>query len=152
MNSKQFGCKITIISFMMVFFFGAYSCKQKDIPQDNDAIRIVMQKAQEGWNSGSLEEYMKSYWKSDSLMFVGGKKISYGWNTTLKNYKKAYPDKAAMGKLTFSQIRIFFKTPNSAVVTGAWKLTREKDTLKGRYTLIFRKLPIGWRIVYDHSS
>ena len=152
MNNKLLSCKITIILLILITFFGTYSCKQKDNSQDSAAIRLVMQKAQEGWNSGNLDEYMESYWKSDSLIFVGGKKISYGWNTTFKNYQKTYPDKSTMGKLTFSHIQIFFKNNNTAVITGAWKLTREKDILEGRYTLIFRKLPIGWRIVYDHSS
>ena len=34
-------------------------------------------------------------------MFIGSKGITYGWDSTLARYKRNYPDKATMGKLTF---------------------------------------------------
>jgi len=37
-------------------------------------------------------------------------------------------------------------------VLGAWKLKRAKDEPHGRFTLIFRRLPEGWKIVHDHTS
>ena len=143
---------ILSISILLFFSISFFSCEQNTEPDDENAIKIVLQKAAEGWNSGNLIEYMDSYWHSDSLMFVGGKTISYGWDSTLYRYQLSYPDKAVMGKLYFSQIRILFKDKQTAVVTGKWKLIRESDIPEGRYTLIFRKLPEGWKIVYDHSS
>jgi hypothetical protein len=35
-------------------------------------------------------------------MFIGKSGITYGWQKTLDNYKKGYPDKEAMGKLHFT--------------------------------------------------
>jgi ketosteroid isomerase-like protein len=35
---------------------------------------------------------------------------------------------------------------------GRWQLTRAADTPHGRFTLIFRRTPQGWRIVHDHTS
>jgi ketosteroid isomerase-like protein len=38
------------------------------------------------------------------------------------------------------------------MAVGRWQLTREADTLHGRFTLIFRRTNAGWRIVHDHTS
>jgi len=53
------------------------------------------------WNNGNLESFMEGYIKSDELQFIGSKGVTYGWEKTLANYKKAYPDKATMGQLSF---------------------------------------------------
>jgi beta-aspartyl-peptidase (threonine type) len=42
--------------------------------------------------------------------------------------------------------------PGVALVTGKWELTLAKETVGGRYTLVFKKLADGWRIVHDHTS
>jgi ketosteroid isomerase-like protein len=57
-----------------------------------------------------------------------------------------------MGMLTFSALDITLLSPDSALVLGSWKLQRAKDRPHGRFTLIFKRLPEGWRIVRDHTS
>jgi ketosteroid isomerase-like protein len=57
-----------------------------------------------------------------------------------------------MGTLTFSDLEIEQLGPNSAVALGRWELKRASDSLYGRFTLILRKTPDGWRIVHDHTS
>jgi hypothetical protein len=59
---------------------------------DEQAIREILKKQTEGWNQGNIEKYMKTYWQSDSLIFVGKKGLTYGYKNTLENYKKSYPD------------------------------------------------------------
>jgi ketosteroid isomerase-like protein len=41
---------------------------------------------------------------------------------------------------------------DSAVASGRWNLKRENDQPHGRFTLILKRLPEGWRIVHDHTS
>jgi beta-aspartyl-peptidase (threonine type) len=43
-------------------------------------------------------------------------------------------------------------SPKSAFVRGRWQLVTDKEKLGGLFTLIFKKLPEGWRIVHDHTS
>jgi len=43
-------------------------------------------------------------------------------------------------------------SPDAAVVLGRWRLARANDEPHGRFTLIFRRMPEGWRIVHDHTS
>jgi ketosteroid isomerase-like protein len=104
------------------------------------------------WNKGDIEGFMQGYWKSDSLMFVGKTGPNYGWQTTFNHYKKSYPDKAAMGTLTFKIIKVQLLDAVNAFVFGGWQLKRDKDAPGGYYTLWFRKIKGEWKIVCDHTS
>ena len=119
---------------------------------DREAILKVMHQQATDWNNGDLDHFMESYWKNDSLAFVGSKAVVYGWNATLENYKKQYPGKAAMGELSFSDIKVELLSPTSAFVIGAWHLKREIGDIGGHYTLLFKKLDGHWLITVDHSS
>lgn len=119
--------------------------------QSREAILEVMSTQMAAWNRGDLEAFMQGYWKSDSLMFVSAKP-TYGWQATLDNYKRGYPNKAAMGKLTFDIKKVEIMTDTNAFVFGAWHLKREKDEPGGYFTLWFRKINGEWKIVVDHTS
>lgn len=116
------------------------------------AIRKVMDDQAAAWSRGDLDGYMQGYWKSDKLKFVSGDRITYGWQATLDNYRKKYNTRALMGTLTFSDVEITVLSRDAAFVVGSWALAREKDAPRGKFTLLFRKLKEGWRIVTDHSS
>jgi len=120
--------------------------------QDKQAILKVLEKQRIAWNNGDIDGYMQGYWKSDSLMFVGKSAPVYGWQSTLDRYKNAYPDKAAMGKLTFTILKFRLLDKTNAFVLGAWRLDREKDAPGGYFTLWFRKINGTWVIVVDHTS
>lgn len=133
-----------ILLFILFFSAGIFA-------QEKEIIK-VLETQQKAWNEGNLEVFMEGYWKSDSLLFVGSKGPTYGWQPTLDNYKKSYPGKAGMGILSFSDIKVTMLGKNYASVFGRWKLTREKDSPEGVYTLVFRKFKNGWKIISDHSS
>lgn len=95
---------------------------------------------------------MEPYWHSDSLQFIGKRGITHGWQATLDNYKKGYPDRAAMGTLQFTNLSIDVLSDSSAYVIGKWELFRTADTLSGHYSLLWKKMGDKWQIVADHSS
>ena len=115
-------------------------------------IRAVMQAQQEAWNRGDIDAFMNGYWRSDKTVFVSGDDVSRGWQKVLDRYKKKYSDRAKMGMLTFSNLEITPLSDDSAVALGSWELKRANDLPHGRFTLIFRRLPEGWKIVHDHTS
>ncbi len=78
--------------------------------------------------------------------------ITYGWYATLEKYQKSYPDKAAMGVLSFGDIKITSLSRKLILVTGSWELKRVNDELKGYYSLIWEKIKGKWVIIVDHSS
>ncbi|MBM3431730.1 MAG: DUF4440 domain-containing protein [Bacteroidetes bacterium] len=115
-------------------------------------IRALLAKQTEAWNRGDVEGFMEGYWKNDSLMFIGKSGITYGWQQTLDNYKKGYPDKTAMGQLTFTLIEMNLLSKKYFSVVGKWHLKRTIGDLSGHYTLLLKKIKGKWVIVKDHSS
>src|SRR5260370_12107401 len=93
---------------------------------------------------------MKGYWKSPDTVFVGSAGVQRGWDAVLARYKKSYPDRAAMGHLTFSELEVTPLGPDAAVILGRWQLQREKDSPGGVFTLIARHFPKRWRIIPAH--
>ena|ERR1700730_1154667 len=115
-------------------------------------ITEVLNAQQEAWNRGDIEAFMDGYWRSEETIFVSSDEVSRGWEKVLDRYKKKYTNRATMGMLTFSNLEITPLGDDAAVVLGAWKLKRAKDEPRGRFTLIFRRFPEGWKIVHDHTS
>lgn len=119
---------------------------------DEDAIRKVLSDQVTAWNKGDIESFMQGYWKNDSLMFIRKSGVNWGWQKTLENYKKGYPDTTAMGKLSFGIIVIKRLSPEYFYVVGKWTLNRSIGDLGGHYNLLFKKINGMWMIIADHSS
>ena len=94
------------------------------IPADRTAeaasIDSLMQAQQSAWNNADIEGFMQPYWKSDSLCFIGKRGLTFGWQNTLDNYKKGYPDAAAMGRLQFTNHSLYVLSDDHAYVIGKW--------------------------------
>jgi ketosteroid isomerase-like protein len=115
-------------------------------------IRSVLRAQQDAWNRGDIDGFMNGYARSESTVFISEDTIRRGWHTVRDRYKKKYSSRAKMGTLTFSDLAITLLSSDSAVATGRWNLKRADDRPHGRFTLIFTRLPEGWRIVHDHTS
>jgi ketosteroid isomerase-like protein len=120
--------------------------------KNEKAIRTLLHTQTGAWNRGDLEGFMQTYWQSDSLLFIGKSGVTRGWQKTLDNYKRGYPDKAAMGTLSFDIIQVKKLSRKYYYVTGKWMLQRAADAPSGHYTLLLRKISGAWKIVSDHSS
>ena len=120
--------------------------------KDESAIKKTLNEQLAAWNAGDVNRFMGTYWQSDSLMFIGKKGVTYGWQNTLENYKKNYPDTAAMGKLDFTIIETKRLSVLYFFVVGKWHLTRSIGDVGGHFTLLFKKVKNKWMIVADHSS
>jgi ketosteroid isomerase-like protein len=116
------------------------------------AIRAVLDAQATAWNRGDIDGYMNGYARGDATEFVGGDTMTRGWQTVRDRYAKKYDSREKMGTLTFSEVEVQTVSADAALVTGRWALQRKEDQPHGRFTLLFRKLPEGWRIVHDHTS
>jgi ketosteroid isomerase-like protein len=141
-----------ILLLILVSCFSSLVSSQTLRTKEKEAILTVMAQQESAWNNGDLEGFMRGYWESDSLRFIGKTGITFGWKPTLANYQRGYPDRAAMGKLKFTILRVESLGKDVAHVTGAWMLIREKDAPSGYFTLLWRKIKGQWVIVADHSS
>jgi hypothetical protein len=138
--------------FFLLFIISALGPAVNSQSKDEISIRNILTAQTTEWNNGNPEAFMKGYWKSDSLMFIGKSGITYGWQNALDNYKKGYPDTAAMGKLNFELVSVKRLSADYFFVVGKWHLVRSIGDIGGAYTLLFRKIKNEWVIVTDHSS
>lgn len=141
------------IFFIALLFTQGFTLKaQYTDALEVEKIKLVMKFQETNWNIGNIPAYMKGYWNNDSLLFIGSKGPTYGYQNTLENYLKSYPSPEKMGQLTFEILKVDLISKTDAFVVGKWRLDRKKDVLKGHYTLLWRKIDGEWKIVVDHSS
>jgi ketosteroid isomerase-like protein len=138
----------TILFFFLLISSSNLNAQQKE----EKKIIAVLHEQDLAWNNGDLEAFMQTYWKNDSLMFIGKSGVTYGWQNTLNNYKRGYPDTASMGKLHFTLISIQKLSRKYYHVIGKWQLRRSVGNLQGHFTLVMKKIKGRWVIVADHSS
>lgn len=115
------------------------------------AIRQVLQTQSAAWNQGNIDEFMRHYWKSESLTFSLSGKTTRGWQAARDGYKLRYPTAEKMGRLTFDNLEVFELTPDAAYVLGTWQLER-KEPIGGNFSLVLRRFDGQWLIVHDHTS
>lgn len=121
----------------------------------DDAIQKLMKDSQAAWNRGDLPAFASYYEDSPETTFMGREVVRGGTAAILQRYRKSYPTREAMGTLTFSEIVIRPLADGVALVTGKFALQRTKEgggDASGRYTLVLRRTPSGWKIIHDHTS
>jgi ketosteroid isomerase-like protein len=137
-------CSILIASFVCA--------AAEQSPNSVSQIQSVLSAQQGAWNRGDIDAFMNGYAQSASTVFVSEDEVGRGWETVRERYRVKYSDRAKMGTLSFSDIEVTMLSTDAAVVLGRWRLKRANDEPHGRFTLIFKRLPEGWRIVHDHTS
>ena len=137
-------------TFLGILFLSVFISQGQE--NDQAEIRNLLSRQTEAWNRGDIDAFMQTYWQNDSLMFVGKDGVTWGWKNTLDHYKKGYPDKAAMGQLSFNIIQLKKLSEEYFFVVGKWMLKRNAGDLSGHYNLLIKKIKGEWKIITDHSS
>lgn len=124
-----------------------------DVPGMPQEISTIMQHQQAAWNQGDLVGFMNGYWRSDSLMFIGKNGMTQGHDATLARYEAGYPDRQAMGQLSFDNHHWIGLSTLSGWLVGSWRLDKsDGEVVQGMYSLLWMKKDGVWVIVADHSS
>jgi ketosteroid isomerase-like protein len=144
--------RVTIPIISCIFSAVLVSAAPEQPPNSAAEIQSVLIAQQDAWNRGDIDAFMNGYAQSASTVFVSEDEIRRGWETVRDRYRVKYSDRAKMGTLSFSDIEVTMLSPDAAGVLGRWRLKRANDEPHGRFTLIFKRLPEGWRIVHDHTS
>ncbi len=146
----------TILTFfaMVCSILSIASAAQAVDENPRAAVEHVLLTQQDAWNHHDLDAFMTSYWNSPELTFFSGAKESKGWQAAIDRYRATYASPGhEMGKLDFSDLLVEVLGPEAAFVRGQWQLSMpDGETPHGRFTLIFRKFPEGWKIIHDHTS
>jgi ketosteroid isomerase-like protein len=143
-------------ALVLLFAIGVRTGRQTKAAEareaDKAAITAVLHAQQGAWNRGDVDAFLVGYWHSPELTFSGTNGVSRGWDGVMARYKKNYPDQAAMGRLEFSDLEYRFLGPDAALVLGRWHLNRDKGDIGGVFSLVWQRLPEGWKIIHDHTS
>jgi ketosteroid isomerase-like protein len=119
---------------------------------DRVSILGVLTAQQAAWNRGDVEAFLTGYWHSPEVSFSGSSGLVHGWDAVRERYLKNYADRAAMGRLEFSDLEFRLLGPDAALVLGHWHLERAKGDAGGVFSLVWQRFPAGWLIVHDHTS
>lgn len=65
-----------VLPFLLLFCYSPIFSQSAD----ETKIRNILNGQTSAWNRGDLEGFMKGYWESDSLMFIGKSGVTYGYN------------------------------------------------------------------------
>lgn len=174
----------TVISFIYRYQSGAadpaesiakLESSQTEFPYSLNDVNQVLDYQLKGWNEGNIDQFMEGYIKDSSVRFITDKKVKTSWQEITDSYKKGYPNKEAMGKLSFhrDEIRWVNRSAYIAQVIGRWEVIQKhkegevkgsmgstdkakqiqptQDTMSGRFSLIFVGTPEGPKIQIDHT-
>jgi len=131
------------------------ACKCAPAGDPGAEVLAVLQAQSAAWNRGDVEAFMAAgYWPSPELTFYSQGSVTHGYDAVLARYRKRYQSEGAeMGQLEFSAIEVQPLGECAAFARGRWDLRfAAKPPVGGLFTLLFKHLPQGWRVVHDHTS
>src|SRR5713101_8029658 len=81
-------------------------------------VKALLLKQADAWNKGDLDGFASAY--ADDATFVSPSGLTQGKAAVIARYKKRYPDKKAMGTLSFEFVET--RVTSAAVsVVAKWK-------------------------------
>ena len=138
----------------LIFLYWAIACLPPLCAQ-REEVHAMLKNSEAAWNRGDLVAFSTDYEDSPATTFIGRDVVRGGTKAILARYRQRYPNREAMGTLTFSEIEVRPLAESLALATGKYGLARTSaggGDASGRFTLVLRKTPSGWKIIHDHSS
>ncbi len=159
-------------------FTAAYGCglwdrlrAERRIATAEAEVRELLRGQEAAWSRGDLDAFCAAY--DDSALFVSPGGLTRGRQAVLERYRRRYPDRRAMGTLTFDLIESSpicgreISLLDDAVpgrvqgmsVVARWTLAFPPDApgaaaappATGHTLLLLRPTPAGWVIMQDAS-
>ena len=118
-----------------------------------DVVKVLTMQ-ENAWNHGDLDTFITGYKNAPDTLFVGHQ-VSRGYAQTLSDYHHNYPNKEAMGTLSFSELEPRLLDANFAVLLGRYHLDRGRKAggpADGLFSLVLEKTDKGWKIIVDHTT
>lgn len=138
--------------------------QQRNEEEAREGATAVLTTQAEAWNAGDLEAFCTVY--SDDASYVSTSGITRGREAILARYRERYPDRAAMGTLSFDvvearpaagvEVTMLGDAAPSRVhgvsVVARWRLEYpDRDAAEGLTLIVLRQRGDGWEMVQDAS-
>ncbi|MBS1148965.1 MAG: hypothetical protein H6Q89_663 [Myxococcaceae bacterium] len=118
-------------------------------PSSSDAVKALITTQAEAWNRGDLPAFTRVY--ADDAIFVSPSGVTRGRQSVLERYQKRYPDKKAMGTLSFEFVETR-ETKDGVSLVAKWTLAYpDKPAATGHTLLVLHQKGDRWLIVQDAS-
>ncbi len=113
------------------------------------AVKVLIVTQSESWNRGDLPAFTSAY--AEDAIFVSPTAVTRGRQAVLERYQKRYPDKKAMGTLSFEFVETR-EQKDSVSLVAKWTLAYpDKPASSGHTLLVLHKKGDKWFIVQDAS-
>ncbi|MGZ3777844.1 MAG: YybH family protein [Mucilaginibacter sp.] len=143
--------KILVIFFTFFAIAIHAGAQGTDARSKAAAIVAAMNNSADQWNKGDLEDFMKMYTDSSTMMYPTG---PVGLSSIRELYEKKYFNgKMPKQNLNYSEMKVTMLGENYALLTG--KFTLKGGSLperSGVYSLVMVLTKDGWKILHDHSG
>ena len=142
-----------LVPALLVLFLLSASALGAASDAADQAVATLTRQAAD-WNRGDLEAFTAVY--AEDAVFLSTSGVHRGRAEVLARYQRRYPDRAAMGHLSFEVIETRVSDDASLVTLAArWHLAYpqdgEREDASGLTLLVLRRDPAGWQIVQDAS-
>jgi ketosteroid isomerase-like protein len=145
--------RFLFIATLLLFSFACTKKANTNLSaEDFKSIKVVLDSQVSAWNKGDIKTFMKGYWDSDSLRFIGRKGVRFSYKSVESNYLKNYNSIEKMGHLSFDSLIFSEISGNDKIanVTGQWEITGANNA-GGFFSLLFKKVENDWKIIVDHT-
>jgi uncharacterized protein (TIGR02246 family) len=116
-------------------------------------IETQLGRAADNWNRGDLKSFISDYAAESTTTFVDGRRARHGFDFIRQYYAPRFAPGARRDTLRFEEIEARRLSPELALVTARFILTRHDSvTASGPFTLVMQQRAGRWQILHDHSS
>jgi beta-aspartyl-peptidase (threonine type) len=133
---------------------GASGAHSGTLSAADQGVKALLQRQVDAWNRGDLDAFMSGYLRSPDTSYTSAGTAVWGYDALRERYQKKYgASPETMGKLHFSDLKVFDLGKRNALCIGQWHLERsEKPAIDGIFSLVLVRTGDGWKIIHDHTS
>ena len=142
---------IIILLLLALMFYQATAQTKAGHNSPSAAIIAAMNNSATEWNNGNLDNFMKIYTDSSTMMYPTG---PVGLSIIRQLYEtKYFNGKMPKQHLAYSNMQVTMLGKRYALLTGKFTLSGNKlPQRSGVYSLVMVLGNNGWKILHDHSG
>ncbi len=142
-----------LYAFLSFLFFAVFTmgARAQNMLSKETAIIAAMKNSANDWNKGDLDNFIKMYTESSTMMMPTG---PVGISAIRELYEKKYFNgKMPKQNLFYDEMKVTLLGENYAFLTGKFTLSGNNlPERSGRYSLVMVYTKDGWKILHDHSG
>lgn len=104
------------------------------------------------WNNHDLQGALGAYWSSPDLISIAGDDEVHGFEALKQAWFDQYANPDTMGQIDLDTLSIQLISGDTASCVAGYVVRTQKHVYHCDDTATLRKLPEGWRIVFERAT